>query len=96
MAHLKAATCPAQISPIHQAVFRTGDAIDRVVEPARALRAIGDLMHPTHVGTLDFSLVLREDLAWLISIVHEELMRKLEEAQECSDNARQLCKGDLK
>lgn len=86
MSKAQAAAC-ADHPSLATAVLRTGDAIDRVAQPARALRGLADLLHPTHAGTLDFSLTSREDFAWLMDIVTAELLRKLETAQEAADAA---------
>lgn len=92
-AQAQAAAC-ADHPCLHTAVLRTGDAIDRVAQPARALRGLADLLHPTHVGALDFSLTNREDFAWLMTIVTAELLRKLEAAQAAADQAMEISREE--
>ena len=79
----RSADCPS----LCVAVSRTGDVIDRIAQSAQALRGLADLLHPTHVGKLDFSLTSREAFAWLMMIVSAELLRTLEKAQEAADQA---------
>ena len=65
--------------------LRASDAVDRLIGSLAALRALAGLVHPTHVGPLDFTLVARQDLACLLDIVADDFQRGLETAREASD-----------
>lgn len=59
-------------------------AVNRLIDPARALQAIADLMTPER-DEGEFANLRRADLAYLLDVVSQSLQRNLQEVRACAD-----------
>lgn len=64
------------------------DAIFAIQDPVQALQAVGQLTHPSKaVDGVDLSLVDRQSLAYLLTIIHKDLANAVAEAQALVESA---------